>query len=113
MVGHTGDFDATVKAIETIDQCLKPIIEALLSVGGEAIITSDHGNAEMMFDPKTGQPHTAHTTSLVPVIYIGRPAEITTEQGVLFDIAPTLLYLMGLDEPAEMTGKSLFRLKQQ
>lgn len=112
MVGHTGDFDATVKAIETIDQCLKPIIEALLSVGGEAIITSDHGNAEIMFDPKTGQPHTAHTTSLVPVIYIGRPAEITTEQGVLYDIAPTLLYLMGLDEPAEMTGKSLFRLKQ-
>lgn len=111
MVGHTGDFQATVKAIETINDCLKPIIETLISVGGEAIITADHGNAEMMYDPKTGQAHTAHTTSLVPVIYVGRPAAPTRAKGVLYDIAPTLLYLMGIEKPAEMTGETLFNLK--
>jgi len=110
MVGHTGNFDATIKAIETINHCLQPIIKTLQKVGGEAVITADHGNAEFMFDPRTGQAHTAHTTNVVPVIYVGRPAEATTQEGVLYDIAPTLLYLLGLEKPAEMTGNSLFKL---
>ncbi len=110
MVGHTGDFNATIEAIETIDNCLGKITESLYAVGGETIITSDHGNAEFMFDPKTGQPHTAHTTNLVPVVYIGRDAKAATSEGVLYDIAPTLLYLMGLEQPLEMTGKPLFKL---
>lgn len=110
MVGHTGNFEATIKAIETINHCLVSIVKALQKVGGEAIITADHGNAEFMFDPRTGQAHTAHTTNLVPVIYVGRPAEATTHEGVLYDIAPTLLYLLGLEKPAEMTGNSLFRV---
>lgn len=111
MVGHTGDFDATVRAIETIDGCLQRVITAVLAVGGEAVITADHGNAECMFDPSTGQAHTAHTVNLVPVIYVGRPAVPTTAEGVLYDIGPTLLYLLGLTQPEEMTGSSLFRLR--
>lgn len=111
MVGHTGNFEATVKAIETINISLEKIVTALKKVGGEALITADHGNAECMFDPATGQPHTAHTTNLVPVIYVGREAMPTTEKGVLYDIAPTLLYLMDVKAPKEMTGRSLFALK--
>ncbi len=111
MVGHTGDFAATVKAIETIDTCLGKIISALLAVGGEAIITADHGNAEKMYDHTTKQMHTAHTSDPVPFLYIGeRAAEVTNEKGTLRDIAPTLLYLMGLKQPEEMTGKSLVRV---
>jgi 2,3-bisphosphoglycerate-independent phosphoglycerate mutase len=110
MVGHTGILDATVHAIETIDQCLSHIIPAIQAVGGEALITSDHGNAECMFDPMTNQPHTAHTTNLVPVIYVGRPAIPTTQEGVLYDIAPTVLDLLDIPKPAEMTGKPLFSL---
>lgn len=108
MVGHTGDFKAAVKAIETIDQCLERIVSTLQEVGGELVITADHGNAECMFDPATDQPHTAHTTNLVPVIYVGRSAHPTTATGVLYDIAPTILYLLGLNKPKEMTGESLF-----
>ncbi len=111
MLGHTGNFDAAVKAIETIDECLSHITKALAKVGGEAIITADHGNVETMFNPETGQPHTAHTNNLVPVIYIGRPATPTTDTGVLFDIAPTLLNIMQLDPAPGMTGKSLFKLE--
>lgn len=110
MVGHTGDFAATVKAIEVISESLEKIVDALESVGGEALITADHGNAECMFDIDTQQPHTAHTTNLVPVVYVGRKATPTTEAGVLYDIAPTLIYLMGLKQPEEMTGRPLFRL---
>jgi 2,3-bisphosphoglycerate-independent phosphoglycerate mutase len=110
MVGHTGDFDATVKAIEVISQSLEKIVKALQETGGEALITADHGNAECMFDIDTNQPHTAHTTNLVPVVYVGRDAKPTTEEGVLYDIAPTLVYLMGLEQPEEMTGRSLFEL---
>lgn len=113
MIGHTGDFPATIKAVETIDHCLKRVIAALREVQGEAIITADHGNAEVMFDPKTGQPHTAHTCLPVPFVYVGqRTAKITTEHGALYDIAPTLLHLMGLGMPKEMTGKSLLVLSQ-
>jgi 2,3-bisphosphoglycerate-independent phosphoglycerate mutase len=110
MVGHTGNFEATVKAIETIDHCLGKIIPALQAVGGEAIITADHGNAEYMFDKTTDQAHTAHTSDPVPFVYIGRPAIITEAHGILSDIAPTMLYLMGLEKPAEMTGKTLVSL---
>jgi 2,3-bisphosphoglycerate-independent phosphoglycerate mutase len=107
MVGHTGHFDATVHAIETIDTCLGKIIDTLRKVGGEAIITADHGNAECMYDEETRQPHTAHTSEPVPFIYIGRPAKISHAEGTLADIAPTLLYLMDLPNPREMTGNSL------
>ncbi len=107
MVGHTGDFKAAVKAIETIDQCLNKIIEALNAVNAEALITADHGNAELMFDPATQQAHTAHTSLPVPCIYVGRDAEFTTQLGTLYDVGPTLLYLLGLKKPAEMTGHNL------
>jgi 2,3-bisphosphoglycerate-independent phosphoglycerate mutase len=110
MVGHTGNFDATVKAIEVIDECLAKITAALLECGGEALITADHGNAELMFDEKTGQAHTAHTQELVPLIYIGRPAQVNNVNAVLSDIAPTMLNLMGIPKPEEMTGRPLFEL---
>ncbi len=110
MLGHTGNLPATIKAIETIDTCLEKIIAALQSVGGEAIITADHGNAEIMFDHCTQQAHTAHTTELIPLIYVGRPATIAKKQGILSDIAPTMLYLMNLAQPSEMTGESLLHL---
>lgn len=110
MVGHTGDFQATVAAIECLDQCLGKIEAQLLQVGGEMLITADHGNAEKMFDEKTKQPHTAHTSRLIPFIYLGRSAEVTTQEGNLIDVAPTMLYLMDLQKPQEMTGKSLLTL---
>lgn len=112
MVGHTGDFSATVSAIEVLDTCLARIVKALEAVGGEALITADHGNAEYMFDHKTQQPHTAHTLAKVPFIYIGRPAVCPYPEGVLADIAPTMIYLLGLDLPKEMTGRSLVQLKE-
>lgn len=111
MVGHTGNIEATIKALETIDQCLSKIIKALKSVGGELLITADHGNAEKMFDPITKQPHTAHTSDPTPFIYMGREAKISTQSGALTDIAPTLLYLMNLEKPKEMTGQSLVKLE--
>ncbi|MFU8798198.1 MAG: 2,3-bisphosphoglycerate-independent phosphoglycerate mutase [Gammaproteobacteria bacterium] len=112
MVGHTGNFDAAVKAIEVIDECLRKVTSIVHSVGGEVIITADHGNAECMYDEMTHQPHTAHTCELVPFVYVGRKARITQEKGVLSDIAPTILYLMGLPQPVEMTGKSLLTLEK-
>ncbi|MBS0359416.1 MAG: 2,3-bisphosphoglycerate-independent phosphoglycerate mutase [Proteobacteria bacterium] len=108
MVGHTGNFNATVAAIECLDRCLGEVMTALQSVGGEAMITADHGNAEFMHDDITGQPHTAHTTEPVPLLYIGRPAKVLQDLGVLTDIAPTLIHLMGLPVPKEMTGHCLF-----
>jgi 2,3-bisphosphoglycerate-independent phosphoglycerate mutase len=111
MVGHTGDFGATVKAIETIDECLGRIHAALDRSGGEMLVTADHGNAEQMYDPSTGQAHTAHTTNPVPLVYVGRPGTMETS-GALEDIAPTMLYLMGLEIPEEMTGRSLVTLSQ-
>ena len=107
MVGHTGVASAAEKAVSVIDQCLARVLATLKKYHGEALITADHGNIELMFDEKTGQPHTAHTTNSVPLIYVGRPATFSTEPGALDDVAPTLLYLMGLEKPAEMTGKSL------
>jgi len=106
MVGHTGNFKATVKAIEAIDECLSHIYKAIKRTDGEMIITADHGNAEMMQNPETEQAHTAHTTNLVPLVYVGRPLSLVS-QGVLSDIAPTMLELMGLEQPGEMSGHSL------
>ena len=110
MVGHTGRFDATVKAIEVIDQCLGRVLEAIQKVGGELLITADHGNAEQMSDRTTHQPHTAHTSNLVPFIYVGRAASVEPG-GVLSDVAPTMLDLMGLEIPKEMTGNPLLHLE--
>ena len=76
MVGHTGNMDAAMKAVETLDECLKQVVQALEAVGGEALITADHGNAELLFDEATGQPHTAHTLNPVPLIYVGRQAKL-------------------------------------
>ena len=108
MVGHTGIEKAAEEAVVVIDHCLKRVIAALKKVEAEALITSDHGNIELMFDEKTGQPHTAHTTNCVPLIYVGRPVKATAKTGALDDVAPTLLSLMGLEKPAEMTGNALF-----
>ncbi|CAG0972862.1 2,3-bisphosphoglycerate-independent phosphoglycerate mutase [Methylophilaceae bacterium] len=106
MVGHSGKLDAAIKAVETIDTCIGRIVKAMQSIGGELIITADHGNVELMMDNINHQPHTQHTTNLVPFLYIGRKAELA-ETGALSDIAPTLLKLMGLPQPSEMTGKPL------
>lgn len=110
MVGHTGNFAAAVQAIETIDECLGKILAALKEVDGEMIITADHGNAELMFDHTVNQPHTAHTHELVPFVYVGREAIIEKPDGKLCDIAPTMLYLMGLPIPNQMTGEPLVKL---
>ena len=116
MVGHTGDFHAAVKAIEALDQCLERVVTCCVAAGGELLITSDHGNAEKMRE-SIGTPqeekHTAHTSNLVPFLYIGRPAAAAVAPGALCDIAPTMLYLMGLELPREMTGKSLVTLAAQ
>lgn len=116
MVGHTGDFQATIKAIEIIDNCLGKIIETTKRINCEVLITADHGNAEQMkthADEKVkSSQHTAHTNNLVPLIYVGRKAEfISGFTGSLSDIAPTMLAVMGLDAPQEMTGKSLLELQ--
>lgn len=111
MIGHTGDEKAAEKAMIVIDQCLKRVLDALQTAGGEALITSDHGNIEQMYDEQTGQAHTAHTTNLVPLIYVGRPATVISKNGALDDVAPTLLYLMGLEKPTQMTGKTVFQLE--
>ena len=108
MVGHTGNLEASIKAVETIDLCLGRIAAALKATGGQCLITADHGNVEQLKDHQTDQPHTAHTSELVPLVYIG-PQNIQLEQegGVLSDVSPTLLTLMSLPQPVEMTGRSL------
>ena len=108
MVGHTGNLQAAIKAVEALDACIGRVVQAAQKVGGEVIITADHGNAEMMFDPTSDQAHTQHTTNLVPFIYVGRPATLE-KGGALSDIAPTLLHLMGVPQPKEMTGHSLVK----
>ncbi|MGC8120767.1 2,3-bisphosphoglycerate-independent phosphoglycerate mutase [Marinobacter sp. VGCF2001] len=107
MVGHTGKLDAAVKAAECLDQCVQRIVEALDEVGGEALITADHGNCEQMTDPNSGQVHTAHTIGPVPLVYTGHRKVHLRNDGSLCDIAPTLLALMAAEKPAEMTGHSL------
>ena len=107
MVGHTGDLGAAIRACEAVDACLGAAVAALEAAGGAMIVTADHGNCEMMIDPATGGPHTAHTTNPVPVILMGGPAGATLRAGRLADLAPTVLHLMGLPQPDEMTGASL------
>ncbi len=106
MVGHTGNLAAATRAIEVLDECLGRVIKAMQENGGEVLITADHGNAELMHDEKTHQAHTAHTLNVVPLLYIGRKARMA-EGGALQDVAPTLLAMMGLPQPPEMTGKPL------
>ncbi len=110
MVGHSGVFDAAVKACEAVDTCIGRVVKALEETGAEALITADHGNAEQMSDPKTGQAHTAHTSEPVPFIYVGRDA-IAEQNKCLSDVAPTMLHLMGMPQPEEMTGSLIMKLK--
>jgi 2,3-bisphosphoglycerate-independent phosphoglycerate mutase len=106
MVGHTGNLAAATRAIEVLDECLGRVIGAMREAGGEVLITADHGNAETMLDATTRQAHTAHTLNVVPLLYVGRKAK-TRDGGALQDVAPTLLRMMGLPQPPEMTGKPL------
>ena len=107
MVGHTGDLNAAIMACEAVDGGLGQALAALQASGGAMLVTADHGNCELMVDPATGGPHTAHTTNPVPVILVGGPADARLGNGRLADLAPTLLALMGLPQPKEMTGRSL------
>ena len=107
MVGHTGDLGAAIAAVEAVDHGLGAVLEAIDEVGGAILVTADHGNCEMMVDPETGGPHTAHTLNPVPVIAVGAPAGTRLHNGRLADLAPTLLALLGLPQPPEMTGRSL------
>ena len=110
MVGHSGVFEAAVKACEAVDACIGRVVDALEEFGGEALITADHGNAEQMTNLKTGQAHTAHTSEPVPFIYVGRDATALTGKA-LSDVAPTMLHLMGMEQPDEMTGTPIMTLK--
>ena len=107
MVGHSGNFAATVQAIECLDHCMHQVGEALSKQGGTLLITADHGNAEEMFDDKTHQAHTAHTSEPVPFLFVGKDWHFTKTTGSLVDVAPTLLALLGIKQPAEMTGHVL------
>jgi 2,3-bisphosphoglycerate-independent phosphoglycerate mutase len=107
MVGHSGKLLPAIKAVETLDACIARLEEAIVSVGGNMLITADHGNVEQMRDPNSDQEHTAHTSNLVPLVYVGnRPVQLRSG-GSLCDVAPTLLDLMHMDAPDEMTGNTL------
>lgn len=108
MVGHTGFFDAAVSAVEAVDECVGRVVDAILEKEGQVLLTADHGNSEQMTDNK-GEPHTAHTSNPVPLVYIGGPGEADISSGILADIAPTMLDILGLDKSEEMTGKSLLK----
>lgn len=110
MVGHTGVFEAIVKAIEAVDTGLGKVYDAVKKAGGEMLVTADHGNAEKTWDKTTNQPHTAHTNTPVPLIYVGKRATLEPD-GALCDLAPTILFLLGEDQPAEMTGKNLIHFQ--
>ncbi|MEJ2609421.1 MAG: 2,3-bisphosphoglycerate-independent phosphoglycerate mutase [Candidatus Thiodiazotropha sp.] len=111
MVGHTGIFEAAIHAIETLDHCLGRVLKALHLVGGEMLVTADHGNAEQMQDQINHQPHTAHTTNPVPLVYVGRENAKLIDGGALCDISPTLLKIMGLEQPDEMKGHALIEFE--
>ncbi len=109
MVGHTGEVEAAVKAVETIDDDVRQVVERVLELGGKALITADHGNCEYLRNPD-GSPNTAHTTNLVHIIYVAADARgVEVDDGILADVAPTLLALLGLERPVEMTGQNLLR----
>lgn len=108
MVGHTGVLDAAVKAIKAVDECVKTLVDTILTLDGTVLITADHGNAELMVDPETNAPFTAHTTNEVPFLYISNHTEgVTLKDGKLADIAPTMLSILGIEQPKEMTGENL------
>ncbi len=108
MVGHTGKMDAAVKAVETLDVCLKRVTDAILKVDGECLITADHGNVELMVDPNTGGPVTSHTNGPVPLVHVSNKGQTPSlKAGKLSDIAPTLLAMLDMEKPEEMTGHSL------
>lgn len=107
MVGHTGSLPAAIKAVETVDACLAQVVPAILERGGAVVISADHGNAELMVDPETGEPYTAHTTFPTPIILVGYEKPCRLKNGILADLVPTVLELLGLPKPAEMTGESL------
>ena len=111
MVGHTGDLDATIKAVEVVDQGLGLAVAAIERTNGAMVVFADHGNCEMMVDPATGGAHTAHTLNQVPVYLVGSDAQLRTG-GRLADIAPTALELLGIPQPDAMTGESLLRSKE-
>jgi 2,3-bisphosphoglycerate-independent phosphoglycerate mutase len=113
MVGHTGNFDAAVAAVEVLDECLGRLEAAIDEVGGQMLITADHGNVEKMRDDTTGQAHTAHTSEPVPLVYFGPQHVRFRSNGTLADVAPTLLSLMHLEIPAEMTGHSLVEIQER
>jgi 2,3-bisphosphoglycerate-independent phosphoglycerate mutase len=110
MVGHTGVLDAAIHAVETVDEGVGRIVDAALAKGGAVIITADHGNCELMKDPATGAPHTAHTTNPVPLLYVNDAdrARALRSGGRICDVAPTMLALMGVAQPSAMSGRSLF-----
>ena len=107
MVGHTGVFEAAVKAVEAVDECLGRTVDAILAQGGEVLVTADHGNADQMIDYDTHEAFTAHTTNVVPLVLIGHKEPVKLREGRLADLTPTLLDMMGLEKPEEMTGSSL------
>jgi len=107
MVGHTGIFSAAVQAVETLDECLSRVMRAIHKVGGAMLVTADHGNCEKMLDEESGQPYTAHTTTPVPLVYVGERPATLSDGGALCDVAPTMLKIMGLPQPVEMTGHPL------
>ena len=109
MVGHTGDFDASVKAVEAVDFCLGRIVDTIKGINGHLLVTADHGNVEQMLDPKTNQPLTSHTSGPVPLVYVGDPAYQFNREGSLCDLAPTMLSLMNIPIPDEMTGTVLMQ----
>ena len=111
MVGHTGKLDAAIQAVETLDHCLGRVLKSLHLVGGEMLVTADHGNSEQMEDRTSHQVHTAHTTNPVPLVYVGRDAQLE-EGGALCDISPTLLRIMDLEQPTEMQGRPLIRFSE-
>jgi 2,3-bisphosphoglycerate-independent phosphoglycerate mutase len=108
MVGHTGSLPAAIRAVETLDRCLARVLEAAEVGGARLIITADHGNCDVMMDPETGAPHTAHTTNLVPLVIRDPDGDwLLRDDGALCDVGPTALAMLGLDRPAEMTGRDL------
>ena len=107
MVGHTGNLEAAIKAVEAVDECVGKVVKIVEEKGGNLLITADHGNAEQMIDYKTGEPHTAHTTNLVPLVLVSEKETVKLKEGKLADLAPTILDLMGIEKPEEMTGESL------
>ncbi|HEX2954107.1 MAG TPA: 2,3-bisphosphoglycerate-independent phosphoglycerate mutase, partial [Bacillota bacterium] len=111
MVGHTGIEPAAIRAVETVDECLSRVVPAITGKGGAVLICADHGNAEEMVDPVTGEPCTAHTTNPVPLILCGLDQTAQLQKGCLADLAPTMLDLLGVEKPKEMTGKSLVSFK--